>query len=199
MSDLRVSVKLHNSERSPKAPSPAVYLFGPGGKLIKAQPLTKDQVEFDVPDQRYVVTVGPNFLNQDGHAPAGLAKKLAAANAFSRDYHPALNKGSLAVEIPAVFWLCWFEVCIDVHGTVRKLLNPGSATPKYATICSGKVQIFQVDLGCTLDNVISLRAVSPVALSVTIILVVIGASSSLNLPPCCAAAVRRWLSSEYSS
>ena len=29
--------------------------------------------------------------------------------------------------------------------------------------------------------------------------IAIGASSSLNLPPCWAAAVRRWLSSEYSS
>ncbi|MFK4663915.1 hypothetical protein ABIF76_004769 [Bradyrhizobium ottawaense] len=40
---------------------------------------------------------------------------------------------------------------------------------------------------------------APVALSVTAICVVIGAISSLNLPPCWAAAVRRWLSSEYSS
>jgi len=155
MSDLRVSVKLHNPERSQKAPSVAVYLFGPGGKLVKAQPFTKDQVEFDVQDQRYVVTVGPNFLNQDGHAPADIGKKLAAANAFSRDYLPAINKGGLLVEVPPAFWLCWFEVCIDVHGTVRKLLNPGSANPQYAPICSGTVQIFQVDLGCTLDNVIS--------------------------------------------
>ena len=49
------------------------------------------------------------------------------------------------------------------------------------------------------DSVTSLKEISPVALSATPILVVIGASSSLNLPPCWAAAVRRWLSSEYSS
>ena len=152
---LRVTVTLHNPERSQKVPSLAVYLFGPSGALVKAQPLGKDLVEFGVLDGRYVVTVGPNFLNDKGQLPPDLAKKLEASRAFSRDYIPALHKNVLEIAIPPQFWLCWFLTCIDVHGTVRKLLNPGSSSPQYAPICSGTVQIFQVDLGCTLDQVIS--------------------------------------------
>src|SRR5207253_5779173 len=49
-------------------------------------------------------------------------------------------------------WFCWFPVCINVHGTVRKLLNPGGTPPQYAPICTGTVQIFEVDLDCTLDS-----------------------------------------------
>ncbi len=37
-----------------------------------------------------------------------------------------------------------------------ELLNPGGSPALYAPICSGTVQIFQVDLGCTLDQVIYL-------------------------------------------
>jgi hypothetical protein len=152
---LSVSVKLNNPERSKEVPSLVVYLFNSTGKLIKAQPMGKDLAEFNVEDARYVVTVGPSFLDEKHQAPADLAKKLEAANAFSRDYIPALHKDRLEVLVPSRFWLCWFPVCIDAHGTVRKLLNPGSSSPQYATICSGVVQIFQVDLGCTLDAVIS--------------------------------------------
>lgn len=152
---LRASVKLHNPERSTEVPSLAVYLFTPSGTLVKAQPLGKDPIELGIQEGRYVVTVGPNFLNNKGQAPPDLAKKLESSRAFSRDYIPALHKNSLDIEIPASFWLCWFLTCIDVHGTVRKLLNPGSSNPQYAPICSGTVQIFQVDLGCTLDQVIS--------------------------------------------
>jgi len=152
---LRVTVKLHNPERSQKVPSLAVYLFGSSGALVTTQPLGKDPIEFDVHDGRYVVTVGPNFLNDKGQPPLDLAKKLEASRAFSRDYIPALHKTVLEIAIPLQFWLCWFLTCIDVHGTVRKLLNPGGSSPQYAPICSGTVQIFQVDLGCTLDQVIS--------------------------------------------
>jgi len=44
------------------------------------------------------------------------------------------------------------------------------------------------------DSVMSLNDTAPLALSATAMLVAIGEISSSNLPPCWAAAVRRWLS-----
>jgi hypothetical protein len=47
---------------------------------------------------------------------------------------------------------CWLQFHVDVHGTVRKLLNPGSTTPEYAPITSGTVQIFRIDFAGTLSR-----------------------------------------------
>ena len=46
----------------------------------------------------------------------------------------------------------WLFTCINVHGAVRKLLNPGGDRPQYAPICSGTVQIFRIDLRASLDR-----------------------------------------------
>ncbi|MEO8969841.1 MAG: hypothetical protein ABI427_20195 [Solirubrobacteraceae bacterium] len=57
----------------------------------------------------------------------------------------------MALAIPQSIYSCWWQTCIFVHGSVRKQTAPGV----YAPICNGTVQIFQVDLGCTLDNLAS--------------------------------------------
>lgn len=46
----------------------------------------------------------------------------------------------------------WLFHCINIHGTVRKLLNPGGSPTSYATICSGNVEIFVIDFACSLQH-----------------------------------------------
>ena len=46
----------------------------------------------------------------------------------------------------------WLFRCISIHGTVRKLLNPGGSPTSYASICSGNVEIFVIDLACSLHR-----------------------------------------------
>jgi len=85
--------------------------------------------------------------------PTDLVAQLNKAKAISQDYIRAIHGDALSLVSRPPDLACWlFPTCINVHGTVRKLLNPGSARPAYATICQGTVQIFQVDLECTLDT-----------------------------------------------
>ena len=51
----------------------------------------------------------------------------------------------------------------------------------------------------SVESVTTWYDTAPEVLSVTAMVVLIGASSSLNRPPCWADAVRRWLSRLYSS
>lgn len=86
--------------------------------------------------------------------------QLTKANALTKDYIPELGLASLSFALFPPIWFCWFQTCIPVHGTVRKLLNPGGTPPLYASICTGTVQIFQVDLACTLDSLASFDVIT---------------------------------------
>jgi len=148
---LRVNVEFRGTEG--KTPSARAYLFDLYGRFVSSHPVEGKPVTFSVNEgQKYRVRVGPDLLKDQKAAPADLAAQLDQAKAFSQDYIPALHGEVLTVPISQQYWLCWlFPTCINVHGTVRKLLNPGSAQPLYSSICQGTVQIFQVDLACTLD------------------------------------------------
>ena len=145
-----VNVALSPKEGA-KAPTARAYLFDQAGRLVSSEPATKS-VTFKVnPQQDYRITVGPDLL-QDGKAPANLAVQLVKAKAVSQDSIAALGSDVLNFHIFPPIWICWFPTCMNVHGTVRKLLNPGGTPPQYAPICSGTVQIFEVALDCTLDS-----------------------------------------------
>src|SRR5205085_11814639 len=58
----------------------------------------------------------------------------------------------LNFNVHPVIWICCIAICSNVHSTVRKLVNPAGTPPQHAPICTGTVQIFAVDLGCTLDS-----------------------------------------------
>jgi len=150
----RNSITVHvalSPKEGAKAPAARAYLFDTAGRLVSSEPAAKS-VTFKVdPHQDYRVTVGPDLL-QDGKAPAGLAAQLTKAKAVSQDSRAVLGSEVLKFNIFPPIWICWFPTCMNVHGTVRKLLNPGGTPPQYAPICSGTVQIFEVALDCTLDS-----------------------------------------------
>jgi hypothetical protein len=149
---IRVNVEFRGAGEE-KAPSARAYLFDLNGRLVASQPLEGKALTFPVNEgQKYRVRVGPDLLKDSKVAPANLAAQLDQTKAFSQDYIPAIHGGNLSLGINQQFWSCWFfPTCINVHGTVRKLLNPDSTQAVYASICQGTVQIFQVDLACTLD------------------------------------------------
>jgi hypothetical protein len=150
----RNSITVHvalSPKEGAKVPAARAYLFDTAGRLVSSEPAAKS-VTFKVdPHQDYRVTVGPDLL-QDGKAPAGLAAQLTKAKAVSQDSRAVLGSDVLKFNIFPPIWICWFPTCMNVHGTVRKLLNPGGTPPQYAPICSGTVQIFEVALDCTLDS-----------------------------------------------
>ena len=149
-SSITVNVALAPAEGQ-KAPSVRAYLFDRAGRLVDSRPATKS-VTFKVdPRQDYRVTVGPDLL-KDEKPPADLAAQLVKSKAVSQDSRAQLAQEVLNFNIHNVIWICWIATCINVHGTVRKLLNPGGTPPQYAPICTGTVQIFEVDLDCTLDR-----------------------------------------------
>ncbi len=148
---IRVNVDFRGTDG--KTPSARAYLFDLYGRFVTSQPAEGKPLTFQVnAGEKYRVRVGPDLLKDQKTPPADLAAQLDQAKAFSQDYIPAIHGDILTLPINQQFWLCWFfPTCINVHGTVRKLLNPGSTQPVYASICQGTVQIFQVDLACTLD------------------------------------------------
>jgi hypothetical protein len=145
---ISVQVALQGQTAGQELPSARAYLFDRAGRLVNSQTAGKDPVKFNVaPDQAYRVTVGPDLLAPSKDPPANLEAQLAKANALSQDFVPqGLSAAQLSVH-PNI-WYCWFPTCINVHGTVSKQLSTGGT----ATICNGTVQIFQVDLGCSLDS-----------------------------------------------
>ncbi len=148
MHTLSVNVKFHDQKEGQKLPTTQAYLFDRTGRLVDAKSIGKEQVTFEInPDQRYQVMVGPHLVTAKEQPPADLMAQLTKAKAITKDYIPELGLASLSFTLFPPIWICWFPTCIPVYGTVRKSLNPG-----YAPICTGTVQIFQVDLACTLDS-----------------------------------------------
>jgi hypothetical protein len=149
-SSLNITVVL-TSREGQKLPAARAYLFDRAGRLINSNPVGKAIIFPVKPGQDYRVTVGPELL-KDGEAPADLVAQLAKAKAVSQDSRAQLGQDKLNFNIHEIIWICWFPTCINIHGTVRKLLNPGGSPAQYAPICTGTVQIFEVALDCTLDS-----------------------------------------------
>jgi hypothetical protein len=127
------------------------YLFDATGRLVQSEP-AKDGLQFSIdPDKRYRVTIGPNLLEKE-KAPADLPARLIKSGAISRDYSPREPVSKLSFSVTESLITLWLFHCINIHGTVRKLLNPGGSPASYATICSGKVEIFVIDFACSLQN-----------------------------------------------
>jgi len=145
---LSVNVEFHGQKEGQKLPTTQAYLFDRAGRLVDVKSVGKEQVTFEINlNQRYQVMVGPHLVATTEQPPADLLAQLTKAKAIMKDYIPELGLASLSFTLFPPIWICWFPTCIPVYGTVRKLLNPG-----YAPICTGTVQIFQVDLACTLDS-----------------------------------------------
>jgi len=135
-----------------KTPDVRVYLFDSAQRLVHST-LAKGQVDLQIdPQQRYRVTVGPDLLQKSETAPPDLNARLVSAGAISHDVFPQKPVSKLAISVQENLILNWLFTCINIHGTVRKLLNPGGASPTYAPICTGVVQVFTIDLACSLGN-----------------------------------------------
>jgi hypothetical protein len=133
------------------APAMRAYLFDGAQRLVESTPV-KEQVEFKIdPQQRHRVTVGPDLVVK-GNVPPDLVTRLSQVGAMSRDFFPQSPVSKLSFTLLESLVLTWLYVCINIHGTVRKLLNPGGDSPTYAPICTGVVQVFTIDLACSLDN-----------------------------------------------
>jgi hypothetical protein len=151
---------LHSERDGGQLPPARAYLFDSRDRLVDSKPAGREPVTFPIAgDQRYRVTVGPDLVSGKESGPSDLGNQLASAKAVSLDYIPRLANETLDFEIYQNIWFCWWQTCILVHGRVQKLLNPGGTPPQYAPICTGTVQIFQVDLGCTLDCLASFDVV----------------------------------------
>ena len=158
---LKVEVVLHGQEKGEETPAAHAYLFDRSGKLVAHEPVKGETISFPVEsNQNYRIVVGPNLMSGGKEAPANLASQLAQANAVSHDVIAQSKQDLVRIPISKFIWFCWWETCIVVHGTVRKLINPGSPNPQYLPLCSGVVQIFQVDLGCTLDQMTSFQVLT---------------------------------------
>jgi hypothetical protein len=147
--NLTVDVTLR-PESGVEAPKARAYLFDRDGKLVDSKPVRANQLQFSLTDdRRHRLVVGPDIpvAKQSG---ADVAAELASSGAISRDILPKASL-TVALAIPPSIYRCWWQTCILVHGSVRKQTAPGV----YAPICNGTVQIFQVDLGCTLDKLAS--------------------------------------------
>jgi hypothetical protein len=148
--NLTVDVALRPQE-GVQAPKARVYLFDRGGQLVASKPVGTSQLKLQLSDERrHRLLVGPD-ISVEGLSDTEIAAELARSEAISRDVLPSAGLDAIALEIPPSIYRCWWKTCIYVHGSVRKQTAPGV----YAPICTGVVQIFQVDLACTLDNLAS--------------------------------------------
>src|SRR5258706_3052424 len=144
----------HATPKDKEAPAMRVYLFDSAQRLIKSVAVkNKEQVELEIDaQQRHRITVGPDLMLGREKFPADFAAVLVDSGAISRDYQPARPVSKFAVDIAENLILKWIFVCMNIHGTVRKLLNPGETPPTYSCVCTGVVQIFTIDFACSLQN-----------------------------------------------
>jgi hypothetical protein len=147
---LTVDVTLR-SQKDVETPKARVYLFDRDGGLVDSKPVGGSQLRLTLTDERrHRLLVGPDIA-MTGLGDADIAAELSKAGVISRDVLPKAGLDVVELEIPPSIYRCWWKTCIYVHGSVRKQTAPGV----YAPICTGVVQIFQVDLACTLDNLAS--------------------------------------------
>lgn len=146
---LTVQVGL-TAPKGAETPAARIYLFDREGALVDSKALAKGPVTFSLSDsRRHRVVVGPDIPVGD-RSHADLAAELDRAGAMTREV-TAANAARVEFRIPPSIYRCWWQTCIFVHGSVRKQMAPGV----FAPICDGVVQIFQVDLACTLDRLAS--------------------------------------------
>ena len=146
---LTVDVGLRPGE-GVEAPPARIYVFDRGGLLVDSKPVKTGPVTFELADdRRHRVVVGPDIPPGD-RSPADILDQLGRAGAISHDVGPGVGL-NVKLQVPPHIYRCWWQTCIFVHGSVRKQTAPGV----YAPICDGVVQIFQVDLDCTLDRIAS--------------------------------------------
>src|SRR5512140_631884 len=149
---LKVEVVFH-SQPGETLPPTRVYLFDRSGKLVDSKPVSADAVNLPIdPNQNYRVYTGPDLLKNVKEPPSDLEAQLVKSKAVVKDVVAQLKPANLRIPLSPGIYGCWFEICVVVHGSVRKLLNPGGADPQYATICNGIVDIYEADLFCTLDR-----------------------------------------------
>jgi hypothetical protein len=147
---LTVDVTLR-PQRGVEAPKARAYLFDRDGKLVDSKLVGGSPLKFQLTDdRRHRLLVGPDIAVA-GRSHADVAAELARSEAISRDVLPSAGLDAVTLEIPPSIYRCWWQTCVYVHGSVRKQTAPGV----YAPICTGVVQIFQVDLACTLDSLAS--------------------------------------------
>lgn len=158
-----LTVETAFSGKGPDEPLPPVrvYLFDHTGNYVSSEPAGQTNVTFQIDDDtNYRIVVGPDLLTNNATAVPGLSGQLARARAVTYDVIPQAKQDVLRAALSKFIWYCWWKTCVVVHGNVRKLINPGSPNPQYLPICSGVVQIFQVDLDCTLDQLVSFHVLT---------------------------------------
>ena len=122
---LTVRFSIEGVQSGQSAPELRVYLFTHNGSLVDSRPARGESVTFAIdPGRDYRVTVGPDVMRGEVQ-PADLAGTLLKASSLSRDWLHQIAPEALEFRTFPPIWRCWFPVCINVHGTVRKLLNPG--------------------------------------------------------------------------
>ncbi len=152
---LVINVSIPASQPGQPGPKARIYLFDAADRLVDSAPLAP-QVTFAIdPAQQYRVTTGPDLVGDRKAPPADLVRQLTRSSAVSADYVPQLKATALNLTLDPIVIGIWLRRCVSVHGTVRKLLNPGGNPAQYAPICTGVVQIFRIDLAATLDNLSS--------------------------------------------
>jgi len=148
---LAVEVQLPTAKNK-ALPKVRVYLFDSSRRLIQSAPAGKG-VEFEIdPAAAYRVTVGPDLIEDRATPPRDLLSQLRNSGAITRDYSPLQPVNRLAIDVLEHLSLQWFFTCINIHGSVRKLLNAGGTPPTYAPIRTGVVEIFTIDIPCSLGN-----------------------------------------------
>ncbi len=132
--ELEVSVNLKDFEE--KELNLVAYVFNRSGRLVAKEPIKVKEgrgvAEFKIDEtqQRLFVKVGPeveDLKDLSRHKP--ISRKIVAMPG---------EKAEIDLEILKPGWICWFKVPYLVTGTVKKGSDP---------ICSGEVDIYEVDFG----------------------------------------------------
>jgi len=179
----KVKVAFHGQQKGEDLPPSRAYLFDRSGKLLDSAQVVNGVAQLkSEPKVGQKVMVGPDLVQED-RPPLNLEAELVKASAVTHDVVPQVVKTGITIAVSNYVWGCWWKTCIVVHGTVRKLLNPGNPNPQYATICNGTVQIFQVDLGCTLDQLASFEVLTFRDRIVDVLLGKITMAQLATLPP----------------
>ena len=132
--ELEVSVNLKEYEE--EEVKLAAYVYNHAGRLVAKELIKVNdgrgvaEFEIEAAPQRLLVKVGPDFKDM---------KELPRSKPLSRKVEVIPGKkAELDLEILKPGWICWFKVPYLVTGTVKK---------EYQPICSGEVDIYEVDFG----------------------------------------------------
>src|SRR5258708_4807061 len=134
---LKVDIVFSGRQPDEELPPVRLYLFDRQGKLVRSEPAGTGTASFSVErGADYRLLAGPDLLHDGKKVPSDLMAQLAQANAVAQDISALATQDTIQLALSKFVWFCWWQTCIVVHGSVRKLLNPGSPIPAYATICT---------------------------------------------------------------